>query len=188
MTSPVQTSADKVIVPTVAAPAPLKVPAVLERTLPNGLRVLAVRRASVPVVELRLRIPVGPPGKKDKSSQKVRLAAEALLSETMLAGTAQHSRTELVARMLHLSYRDAHVGALVSGKDRNLMFQRIGDYTPPRWPDPAHPQQAHLDLWVEDLDTGEARAVELGATRLKEGGERFRVFTDPAGHPFCLIS
>ena len=27
-------------------------PAVAERTLPNGLRVLAVRRASVPVVEL----------------------------------------------------------------------------------------------------------------------------------------
>jgi hypothetical protein len=29
--------------------------------------------------------------------------------------------------------------------------------------------------------------VELGASRLNAGGERFRVFTDPAGHPFCLI-
>jgi hypothetical protein len=34
---------------------------------------------------------------------------------------------------------------------------------------------------------GEARALELGAFRLDAGGERFRVFSDPAGHPFCLI-
>jgi hypothetical protein len=69
----------------------------------------------------------------------------------------------------------------------SLMFQQISDYNPPRWPDPAHPQQAHLDLLVDDLDTGEARALELGARRLSADGERFRVFTDPAGHPFCLI-
>ena len=49
------------------------------------------------------------------------------------------------------------------------------------------PQQAHLDLLVDDLDTGAARALELGARLLSAGDERFRVFTDPAGHPFCLI-
>jgi hypothetical protein len=63
----------------------------------------------------------------------------------------------------------------------------VSDYNPPRWPDPAHPQQAHLDLLVDDLDTGEARALDLGARRLDAGGERYRVFTDPAGHPFCLV-
>ncbi len=84
---------------------------------------------------------------------------------------------------------DGPEGALVTGADgRNLMFQQVGDYSPPRWPDPAHPQQAHLDLAVDDLDAGEAMAVELGAVRLDAGGDRFRVFTDPAGHPFCLIS
>ncbi len=87
---------------------------------------------------------------------------------------------------MQVSY-DGPEGALLSAGDRNLMFQQIGDYTPPRWPDPAHPQQAHLDLLVEDLDAGEARAVELGATRLDAGGARYRVFTDPAGHPFCLV-
>ncbi|MFI7284333.1 VOC family protein [Micromonospora chersina] len=51
----------------------------------------------------------------------------------------------------------------------------------------AHPQQAHLDLLVDDLDAGEARALELGGRRLSADGERFRVFVDPAGHPFCLI-
>ena len=84
---------------------------------------------------------------------------------------------------------DGPEGALLSADGKNLMFQQVGDaYTAPRWPDPAHPQQAHLDLAVADLDAGEARAVELGATRLDAGGERFRVFTDPAGHPFCLVS
>ncbi len=83
---------------------------------------------------------------------------------------------------------DGPEGALVSGGGRNLMFQQVGDYTPPRWPDPTHPQQAHLDLVVEDLDAGEARALELGASRLEGSGERYRVFADPAGHPFCLVS
>jgi catechol 2,3-dioxygenase-like lactoylglutathione lyase family enzyme len=78
-------------------------------------------------------------------------------------------------------------GAFTTGGGRNLLFQQVDGYNPPRWPDPAHPQQAHLDLAVDDLGSGEARAVALGATRLPAGGERFRVFTDPAGHPFCLV-
>lgn len=82
---------------------------------------------------------------------------------------------------------DGPEGALITADGRNVMFQQISDYNPPRWPDPTHPQQAHLDLLVEDLDTGEARALELGASLLDKGGERFRVFADPAGHPFCLI-
>jgi catechol 2,3-dioxygenase-like lactoylglutathione lyase family enzyme len=82
---------------------------------------------------------------------------------------------------------DGPEGALLSADNRNLMFQQVGDYRPPRWPNPAYPQQAHLDLLVDDLDDGEAGALELGASRLDAGGERFRVFTDPAGHPFCLI-
>jgi catechol 2,3-dioxygenase-like lactoylglutathione lyase family enzyme len=79
-------------------------------------------------------------------------------------------------------------GALIAGAGKSVMFQQIGGYNPPRWPDPAHPQQAHLDVIVDDLDTGEARALELGASRLDGGGESFRVFADPAGHPFCLTA
>lgn len=82
---------------------------------------------------------------------------------------------------------DGQEGAFIAGGGKSLMFQQVSDYKPPRWPDPAHPQQAHLDLLVDDLDTGETRAVELGARRLSASGERFRVFTDPAGHPFCLL-
>jgi catechol 2,3-dioxygenase-like lactoylglutathione lyase family enzyme len=78
------------------------------------------------------------------------------------------------------------MGALIAGDDKSVMFQQVSDYNPPQWPDPAHPQQAHLDILVDDLDAGEARALELGASRLDGGGERSRVFADPAGHPFCL--
>jgi len=77
-------------------------------------------------------------------------------------------------------------GALITGYGKSVMFQQISDYNPPQWPDPAHPQQAHLDITVEDLDAGEARALELGASRLSGGTDQFRVFADPSGHPFCL--
>ena len=77
-------------------------------------------------------------------------------------------------------------GALIAGDGKSVMFQQVSDYQPPRWPDPARPQQAHLDIVVDDLDAGEARALELGAARLDGGGREFRVFADPAGHPFCL--
>jgi catechol-2,3-dioxygenase len=77
-------------------------------------------------------------------------------------------------------------GALITGDGKSVMFQQVSGYRAPQWPDPARPQQAHLDIIVDDLDAGEARALELGAARLNGGGERFRVFADPAGHPFCL--
>ncbi|WTJ96476.1 VOC family protein [Streptomyces sp. NBC_01537] len=83
---------------------------------------------------------------------------------------------------------DGPEGSLIAGDGKSVMFQQVSDYTPPQWPDPAHPQQGHLDIIVDDLDTGEARALELGASRLEGGGTTFRVFADPAGHPFCLTT
>jgi hypothetical protein len=66
-------------------------------------------------------------------------------------------------------------------------FQPVEAYTPPDWPGQAVPQQMHLDVIVDDLDAGEEAVVALGATRHHDQpGTRFRVFLDPAGHPFCL--
>jgi catechol 2,3-dioxygenase-like lactoylglutathione lyase family enzyme len=87
---------------------------------------------------------------------------------------------------LEVTY-DGPEGALASGDGTSVMVQRIEGYNPPAWPDPARPQQGHLDVRVGDLDAGEARALELGATRLPGQGDGFRVFADPAGHPFCLV-
>ncbi|HEX9525873.1 MAG TPA: VOC family protein [Streptosporangiaceae bacterium] len=69
-----------------------------------------------------------------------------------------------------------------------VAFQRAPDLHPPQWPDPEHPQQLHFDVRVSDLDQGETAVLALGARRLSGGGAQFRVFSDPAGHPFCLVS
>jgi hypothetical protein len=68
-----------------------------------------------------------------------------------------------------------------------LSFQQVEDYRPPQWPGQAVPQQMHLDVVVDDLDEGERAVLELGATKHEhQPGTTFRVFLDPAGHPFCL--
>ncbi|WP_203676546.1 VOC family protein [Actinoplanes siamensis] len=74
-----------------------------------------------------------------------------------------------------------------AGDGRCLSFHRVDDYCPPAWPTQERPQQMHLDMLVDDLDAAEAAVLELGATRHPEQpGTSFRVFLDPAGHPFCL--
>jgi catechol 2,3-dioxygenase-like lactoylglutathione lyase family enzyme len=83
---------------------------------------------------------------------------------------------------------DGPEGALVPGGGKSLMFQQVSDYTPPQWPDPAHPQLGHLDVIVDDpghLKAVGARAVALGATRLADGAT-WITLAEPAGHPFCL--
>ena len=68
-----------------------------------------------------------------------------------------------------------------------ISFQQVENYTPPQWPAQQVPQQVHLDVIVDDLDAGEAAVLELGATKPEhQPGTTFRVFLDPAGHPFCL--
>jgi len=68
-----------------------------------------------------------------------------------------------------------------------LGFQKVEDYKAPTWPSQEVPQQHHLDVVVDDLDDAETAVVALGATKTEhQPGTTFRVFLDPAGHPFCL--
>jgi catechol 2,3-dioxygenase-like lactoylglutathione lyase family enzyme len=73
---------------------------------------------------------------------------------------------------------------VVAPNDRTsgLAFQRAAGHRAPTWPDPAVPQQMHLDVMVEDPAAAGAEVLQFGATRLD--GD---VYADPAGHPFCLI-
>ncbi len=65
---------------------------------------------------------------------------------------------------------------------------RIGGMTSePRRPDPAYPQQIHLDVTVQDVDAAERAALDIGATRLDGACPNWRVYADPAGKPFCLL-
>ena len=75
-----------------------------------------------------------------------------------------------------------------------LGFQRAENYRPPSWPDGV-PQQMHLDLTVASYDEPHMLVTGLGATPLDPvepppaGNERgWRVYADPAGHPFCLCT
>ncbi len=75
-------------VPDLTAPRRARKLTVAERTLASGLRVLAVRRGGVPLVELRLRVPF--------SGRAATHAARAnLLAQTLLSGTATSSTVDL---------------------------------------------------------------------------------------------
>lgn len=68
-----------------------------------------------------------------------------------------------------------------------LSFQQVEGYRAPEWPGQKSPQQMHLDVLVDDLHEAEKAVVALGATKAEtQPGTTFRVFLDPAGHPFCL--
>jgi len=74
-----------------------------------------------------------------------------------------------------------------------LDFQQVEDHQPPTWPVGERPQQFHVDIDIAeaDLDAADAAALALGAVRHEvqpgeAAGDPFRVFLDPAGHPFCF--
>ncbi|GLY68240.1 M16 family metallopeptidase [Amycolatopsis taiwanensis] len=60
----------------------------VDTVLGNGLRVLAVRKANVPMVELRLRVPFG-------GTEPLHSATAEVLAETILTGTARRDRVEI---------------------------------------------------------------------------------------------
>ncbi|MEV5677132.1 MULTISPECIES: VOC family protein [unclassified Streptomyces] len=79
---------------------------------------------------------------------------------------------------------------LTGGAGTPLAFQAAPGFVPPRWPSPDGSQQFHLDLTVPDLDAAEGEVLALGA-RVLDADDRkrsFRVYADPAGHPFCLCA
>lgn len=88
-----------------------------------------------------------------------------------------------------VAWRNDRWVQLDSAEGPTLAFQRADDFTPPTWPGPERPQQLHLDFAVADLDAGEAAVLDLGARRAETqpNPDSFRVFLDPAGHPFCLV-
>ena len=80
---------------------------------------------------------------------------------------------------------DPEWATLTSADGQRIAFQLAPDHQPPRWPDPARPQQMHLDFdvpTVEDAERAQQEVIALGATFLHDSrGERsgFRVFSDP---------
>jgi predicted enzyme related to lactoylglutathione lyase len=75
--------------------------------------------------------------------------------------------------------------------DWQLGVQLAPNHVPPNWPDGASSQQIHLDFYLEDLEAAHEKVIGLGGRLLKAADDPaapsgFRVYADPAGHPFCL--
>ncbi len=71
----------------------------------------------------------------------------------------------------------------------HISFQYAPDHVAPTWPDNAVPQQVHIDFYVDDIDAYEKEVLAAGGTKTgmpTEAGANWRVYLDPAGHPFCL--
>ena len=71
--------------PPLGSPQAPSAPAAVDTVLASGLRVIAVRRPAVPMVELRLRIPFG-------GTHRTHPARAELLAATMLQGTPRRDR------------------------------------------------------------------------------------------------
>ncbi len=81
---------------------------------------------------------------------------------------------------------------LVDIDQTRIAFQKIDNYLKPTWPEGPVPQQAHLDFDVSDLDVAEQLLLKIGAKKSSiqpssNPNDNFRVYFDPAGHPFCLV-
>ena len=84
----------------------LKLPKQVERTLDNGLTVIAIRRPAVPLVELRLRVPFG----------RAPLARATLLSQALFTGTATMSSIDIAAELQTVG------GGLAAGLDPDRLL------------------------------------------------------------------
>lgn len=70
-----------------------------------------------------------------------------------------------------------------------IACQQVEGYRAPTWPEGPVPQQAHLDFYVDSIAEAAPIAVAAGASvHPQQPGEQrgWKVFLDPAGHPFCF--
>jgi hypothetical protein len=83
---------------------------------------------------------------------------------------------------IHIGY---HKLVHEDGHIPEIGFEYSPDDARPRWPDPAHPQQVHMDIVVADPEAAEQLAGDHGA-RVLATFDDHRVLEDAIGHPFCL--
>ncbi|CAO5250165.1 putative Zn-dependent peptidase [Frankia sp. AgKG'84/4] len=96
------------VLPAVRPTEAAELPGVTDRTLDNGLRVLVVERTSVPLVEVRLRIPFAGLGADHHARAEV-------LAETLFTGSPRLDRVGLATEVQRLG------GALSTGVDHDRL-------------------------------------------------------------------
>jgi len=128
------------------------------------------------------------------------------LLHTVLDAVDARAEAEFWRELLGLVYREG-CEPPVDGPDeedwlvllrpdgsRCLAIQQVAEQTPTTWPSQQVPMQLHLDLTVdsaEELGRQRDRVLALGGEirfdRTDDPDEPLYVFTDPAGHPFCIF-
>jgi catechol 2,3-dioxygenase-like lactoylglutathione lyase family enzyme len=69
-----------------------------------------------------------------------------------------HALADFYRQVLGMRVNEDINGWVIIGSEpglRQLAFQRVTEWVPPRWPDAAYPQQLHLDVRVDDADQAE---------------------------------
>lgn len=124
------------------------------------------------------------------------------LRSTVLDTTDVPLLAEFYRRLLGWSYPEGFDideftdwRSIVGPSGERLSFQQVEELPATTWPSAEVPQQLHLDFQVDgrpDLDENHERALELGAVlrvdQSDDPEEPLRVYTDPAGHTFCLFT
>jgi len=162
-------------VPALGPAKELRLPETAERTLSNGLGVIVVRRSSVPLVELRLRVPFG----------QAHLAQSSVLAQSLFTGTETKSAVDLAAALQKIG------GALSASVDPDRLLVS-GNALAPELP-------RMLELLNEVL-TGAAYPEKEVGTERERLADRIRVaLTQPShlarvallkrvygGHPYAV--
>jgi zinc protease len=141
----------------------LKLPREAERTLPSGLTVIALRRSSVPLVELRLQVPFG----------RAPLARAALLSQALFTGTGTMSSVQIAAELQTVG------GGLSAGLDPDRLvisgnalaagLDRTLEILAAVLTDPAYPNEevaTERDRLVDHIQVAESQPAHLARTAL----------------------
>ncbi|GAA0541396.1 pitrilysin family protein [Paractinoplanes ferrugineus] len=149
--------------PDLVPDAKLKLPKEVERTLPSGLTVIAIRRTSVPLVEVRLRVPFS----------KAPLPRATLLSQSLFTGTGTMSSVDIAAELQKVG------GGLSAGLDPDRLLvtgnalagglDRMLEILAAVLTDPAYPKQevvTERDRLVDHLQVALQQPAHLARTAL----------------------
>jgi catechol 2,3-dioxygenase-like lactoylglutathione lyase family enzyme len=129
------------------------------------------------------------------------------LLHTVLDTTKPRQLAEFYRQLLGLRYRPGDEPPSTGAPDdadwlvlvdqagvRKLAFQEVDQLTRTTWPKDDVPMQLHVDFTVSsvgELRQQQERAQALGAQivldRTDDPEEPLIVFTDLAGHPFCVL-
>lgn len=109
------------VVPEVPPLKAIKLPAVADRTLANGLRVLAARRSGVPRLEARLVVPTA------RNRSAVDAAKARVLAKTILSGTAARSDVDIAQELQRIG---GNLDAIVDSEDLILFGSSLAGEAP----------------------------------------------------------